>query len=321
MIDDSIIKEYTELCRLFSSCLHRVQGPGGNISIKEGDEIIIKTSGVCLADTTESCGYVICNLSSLQEKYNTGDEDVVSCVVRGDAKKPPSLESFFHLLPFKLVVHIHPTALLSYLCSKDAETIIKETFPEALFVPYKKPGVSLAKTIFELFDGQTIFFLENHGLILCSNESVDDICQLYATIESRIKYPYSRIQTERKYKNYLPEGFMLKPCYTISPLHIPSSFPALTPDQSLFLKEKPFFLDTLEKESSPIDVSLYSILVDAKFVYCIGRTTAQCRWIEEILVSYLAILDTVKDSYSLLPLESQQELLHCTKEKYRMNLK
>jgi ribulose-5-phosphate 4-epimerase/fuculose-1-phosphate aldolase len=321
MIENSTIKDYIELCHLFSSCLHRVQGPGGNISIKKGDEIIIKTSGVSLSDTSESYGYVVCDLPSLQEKYNSGNEDVLSCVVRGDSNKPPSLESFFHLLPFKIVVHIHPTTLLSYLCHKDAEKIIKERFPTAVFVPYTKPGVPLAKRIFELFRGETVFFLENHGIIVCSNESVDDICQLYSTIEDKLTYPYSKIQTERNYKKYLPEGFILKPCYSISPIDIPSSFPALTPDQSLFLKEKPFFLPTLDKESTILDTTSYSILVDSNFVYCIGKSATQCRWIEEILVSYLAILNIVKDSYSLLALESQQELLHCEKEKYRMNLK
>jgi rhamnose utilization protein RhaD (predicted bifunctional aldolase and dehydrogenase) len=320
MIDDSILNEYTLLCQTFGACFHRVQGPGGNISIKENDEIIIKASGVSLHDTTVTSGYVICNLPLLQKIYNKQSDDVFPCVLRGDRSKQPSMECFFHLLPFRVIVHIHPTKLLSVLCNEEKINTLKRRFPNALFVPYQKPGLQLANYIFKSFQGQPILFLENHGLILCSNkeDALTDIATLFDTIEKEIESPYSSVLQEIQYVRQFSERYLLKPSYSLKPHNIPQTFPALTPDQVLFLKEGPFYSRDTQ---GIIDVNKYSILIDKDFVYCIGKSLSHCRWIEEILLSYLSIYQSAYLPLKTLTEREKNALFDSKQEQYRLATK
>jgi len=314
MIQDSIVNDYVLLAKLFGSCIHRVQGPGGNISIKENKEMIIKTSGTCLNQTTISSGYVVCNINSLKEKLDTQDENVLSCVERGDLNKPPSLECFFHLLPSRIIVHIHPTCLLSILCSKEAKTKLTIIFPNSLVVPYQKPGITLGKTILDAYNNESFIFLENHGVILCA-DTIESIIEMYGVIESRLNSHYSRIEQEYSYiKKWKLDG-ILKPSYIVKPSQIPTTFPALTPDQYLFLKKSPFIIN---QTTDSFDASKYSIIVDKTFVYIIGKTIQQCQYIEEILLSFL---EFYKVSENILSQENLFEITGCPKEIYRLSLK
>lgn len=137
---ESAVQEYLAIARLFGACVHRVQGAGGNLSIKYDNKILLKTSGTCLAEASKQSGYVVCQIDSLKQKLERTNEDVLSCVQYGDIGKPPSLECFLHLLPYRVILHFHPTAFLPLLCSKDARQECQKLFPSALFVPYQKPG-------------------------------------------------------------------------------------------------------------------------------------------------------------------------------------
>lgn len=318
MISEEILHEYVEISRLFGACHHRVQGAGGNLSIKEGDEIILKTSGTLLAEATSTSGYGICRISELLQRLYEENEEVTSCVYRGDFGKPPSLECFLHLLPYRTILHLHPTAFLRYLCSKDAHKFVQEQFPGTLFVPYKKPGIHLAKEICKSYQREPVLFLENHGIILCTNEkkSLEPLIQLYTELLLKIEHPYSNIQDEYTCIKKLGDSSILKPCSSIPRDTIPYAFPALTPDQMLFLKEAPYVL-----YESTTDIQNHTVFLHKQFVYVRGKTLQQCHAIEEILLSYLSILHATKDSYKCLTIEETSELLHCKKEKYRLSIK
>jgi len=319
---ESAVHEYLSIARLFGACVHRVQGAGGNLSIKYENKILLKTSGTCLSEATERSGYVVCSVDLLKEKLESNNEDVLSCIRYGDVGKPPSLECFLHLLPYRVILHFHPTAVLSYLCRKDAQQECKKMFPSALFIPYKKPGIALAKSIFENYKGEDVLLLENHGLILCTNEeaALSDLCTKYKRLVKDLPLSYSDVEFEAIYKKNLPSEYILKPCYSISRDSLPCCFPALTPDQYLFLKEKPH---NLEQDPSPtLETMLsHSIYRDKLFVYVLGKTPQQCRAVEEIVVSFLEFYNSNLHNEKLLSHEEKNELTSCSKEVYRLSLK
>lgn len=319
---ESAVQEYLAIARLFGACVHRVQGAGGNLSIKYDTKILLKTSGTCLAEASKQSGYVVCPIDSLKRKLETNNEDVLSCVQYGDVGKPPSLECFLHLLPYRVILHFHPTAFLSSLCRKDAREQFKKLFPSTLFVPYKKPGISLAKSIFETYKGEDILFLENHGVILCTNEldAKADLSAKYKSLVRDLPLSYSDVECEAIYKKNFPSEYILKPCYSISRENLPCFFPALTPDQYLFLKEAPY---NLEQDPRPTLQTAFnhSVYRDKSFVYVLGKTMQQCRAIEEILLSFLEFYDSDVQSEKVLTHEEKEELTSCSKEVYRLSLK
>ena len=75
-MDSILIQQYVDICILFSNCIHRVQAGGGNISLKEGNKIIIKSSGTALSSTTPTNGYAVCNLAKLHAKFKEENESL-----------------------------------------------------------------------------------------------------------------------------------------------------------------------------------------------------------------------------------------------------
>ena len=147
----------------------------GNVSIRDGDTMLIKASGSTLETMT--------------------DEDLVRCNLDGNAlddeKKKPSMEVSFHawiLKSFpeiKCVCHTHPTNTNKILCSGDiTDFASKRLFPDQVVrngiiscvVPYATPGILLReeikKSVLEFIVDNGFFpkliLLKNHGIITAS---------------------------------------------------------------------------------------------------------------------------------------------------------
>ena len=147
----------------------------GNVSIRDGDTMLIKASGSTLETMT--------------------DEDLVRCNLDGNAlddeKKKPRMEVSFHawiLKSFpeiKCVCHTHPTNTNKILCSGDIiDFASKRLFPDQVVrngiiscvVPYATPGILLReeikKSVLEFIVDNGFFpkliLLKNHGIITAS---------------------------------------------------------------------------------------------------------------------------------------------------------
>ena len=198
-----ILKEYNLL-----------SGKGGNISVKIPNStlMVIKKSGFCMSDTSYGNGYNIVNNNYLFNKQinNSSDLDCVlkKTVVIGDGH--PSMEMMMHsIIPYTNVVHTHPKYLLSILCFSVAEEIINELYCDFnyCFIEYKTPGLELANEILNKIkdDKISIFFLQNHGLIVASN-NIADACQETWKIEKIARsYIYNQINN----KKYFPDAAIL----------------------------------------------------------------------------------------------------------------
>ena len=84
-----------------------------------------------------------------------------------------SIETFLHAITGKYTLHSHPLLVNILTAREDAEEIVHELFPKAVFVPYRKPGAALAEAYDRIYrakeaqgaDG-TVVFLQNHGLVV-----------------------------------------------------------------------------------------------------------------------------------------------------------
>lgn len=182
-------KDIASIAKIIGSRPDYVQGGGGNVSIKLNDtKMAIKASGFRLEDLDSNIGLVDINYvhlrnfcqtppttSDLPSLIKNCDEVVTRSIYQPEEKGVlrPSIETGFHAILGDAVIHTHSVYANLLTCAEEGELIIKELFPEAIFIPYNTPGIALTYAIQEAKnknDGD-VFFLENHGLIAVGKNS------------------------------------------------------------------------------------------------------------------------------------------------------
>ena len=206
-----------------------VQGGGGNTSVKFDEDIMaIKASGYTLAEITEEKGYVTVEYPSIREYYNTVDTgiqkdyekeslDINLSSVRllpGMEEKRPSVEVGFHSFLPRCVIHTHSVYANLLCCAEEGRNIAGEILADSgipyVCIPYIDPGFRLTLAVREAVAAYRerkgampdIIFLENHGLIACSDDA-DAAIRIHEDVNERIKayfglgaYPQPRIIPE-----------------------------------------------------------------------------------------------------------------------------
>lgn len=172
----------------------------GNTSASESPEQFwVKASGFSLYGITPE-RFVRINSAPILEAMagelpDAGVRELLASSRADDVTPMPSVETFMHAyllsLPgVELVGHTHPTPVVSILSLPDSAEIAKlRLFPDevvccgpaAAYVPYKDPGLPLAKAIrasVERFVEEfgmvpKTIWLENHGLIAMGKTSAE----------------------------------------------------------------------------------------------------------------------------------------------------
>ena len=179
------------------------QAGGGNTSVKLDDQVmLVKSSGFQLADVGEETGYskvdyrlivYYCEKNikadgespsgQMSETADTfteeaGKELLAQAQIDGGRA---SIETFLHAITGKYTLHSHPTLVNILTARKDGEEILRQLFPKAIFVPYRKPGAALAEAYYKRYCGrqakgtdETVVFLASHGLVV-SGHSADQV--------------------------------------------------------------------------------------------------------------------------------------------------
>ncbi|MHC4714444.1 MAG: class II aldolase/adducin family protein, partial [Planctomycetota bacterium] len=157
--DDSgpaVPDELVRLSRALGSDPQLVLAGGGNTSVKSGDTIFVKASGLGLAGITAG-GFTAVDRGALREILTRdlgGDPGrreerfkraVMAARIDAEGLRP-SVECVLHeIFPRRLVAHLHPTAVNAVTCSSSGEGIARELFGEdVLWAPYVDPGYTLA---------------------------------------------------------------------------------------------------------------------------------------------------------------------------------
>ncbi len=188
----------------------RVQGPGGNTSIKEGSTMWIKASGTELAEAETKDIFVAVNRDAARaEAHGAGDGTCKATVLDPAQTLRPSIETTFHAaLDWPVIAHTHSIATLTHGVAPEGRASAAEKLkglPHA-FASYAKPGLPLTTEILGKINSETkVIVLENHGLIICG-ESVSAVHDLTEEVESRLAMPPLRDMVE-PLNDPVPEGF------------------------------------------------------------------------------------------------------------------
>ena len=322
--------DYVDLCVFLGSFKELIQGSGGNISVKSDTQLMIKSSGRVLAETTPTTGYVVCDRALLEKSQREKQDNVKHTVLPnegGDKDGMPSMEVFFHLLPTKWVVHLHPVHLLKHLCQIDWKTPFDSPAHANLHVPYKTPGLELSSYILDKYSGQTTILLQNHGVILCGN-TIDDILTLLDTFYTNTHDSFRDLyQFQHHVRRTTGHSLFLKPCNHIQTLY-ERYFMPITPDITLFLKKYPLAQETKDSTLEQMYddyVKLLqtqpSVIRTLHSVYVLGKSYRQCLNIEEVLESYVTIIKSSNpNTIHFFENDSIMTLQTSEKEVHRMNI-
>lgn len=188
---DRSLSELISLSRFFGADFRLVWAGGGNISVKTDDgDMFIKASGTELGRMTPKQGWRKVNLGKvrrlldnlLQQKSDAGKIKtglLKTCRDEFIDAPMPSIETFFHALLGRYVIHLHPMAVLPFLCSQNGQGHLREILsPKFKFhwIDFRGLGVVTAGQIQRLLKRKKlnlsephILFLANHGLIVTSN--------------------------------------------------------------------------------------------------------------------------------------------------------
>lgn len=186
----SAVEELKNMSKYAGERFDLVQAGGGNSSVKlDNGEMLIKASGVSLSDVTANSGFsrVLTNEVSaiVKEKQITDEQDkrkrehLTAEQVRNatlDHANRPSIETLLHSFLLKYTLHTHPIVVNAVVVRENWKTILQSIFvdDEVAYVDYETPGIDLAiKLDAELTRFKTIpkiIFLQNHGLIITSEE-------------------------------------------------------------------------------------------------------------------------------------------------------
>ncbi len=189
----------------------RVQGPGGNTSIKDGDVLWIKASGTELAHAATRTIFVAVDLAAARAEAagRAGDGSCKATVLDPAQTLRPSIETTFHAaLDWPVVAHTHSIAALTHAIAPEGRDAAagKLSGLAAVIVPYAKPGLPLTREIMARVQPDTrVILLANHGLIVCG-ATVEDTAALMDDVEARLALP-ARNPTATRTVTAPPDGF------------------------------------------------------------------------------------------------------------------
>ena len=312
--------EYETLCRLIGPWTDWIQGPGGNISVKNTTEILLKKSGALVSAPNN---WVRCDLFQLRKALENSQENAEHTVLEGTGK--PSIEAFLHSFPPRIIVHTHPYPLLNRLCSDEPFDL--PTFKSAC-VNYYKPGIPLANALMDVYTSDiSIYFMRNHGVVVMG-DTIDDILHRMDEIaktyfpepHTDVLFAYNLFNAIHTITGKQP---ILKSCLPVPSPMLDRLFLPFTPDSVVFLHEAPLAFE--EPHVVPSDklgkyIKKYkhipSVVYTKGVCYLIGYSVEACYSIYEILLSYVHVTHPAK----FLSEAQVLELVNWDKEKLRQTM-
>lgn len=258
------MKAFAEMCAKIGAMKDYVQGGGGNASCKhDGNKMAIKASGFTIGEITETAGYadvdfvkirayhtdVPANELEVREKEST--PFTMSCVFPNAEGKTlrPSVETGFHSLMKKYVMHTHPVYANVITCAAGGKELAAKILGgmDFIWIPYINPGFSLTLAIKDAIDAYEketgvfpkVIFLENHGLVTTSDDATE-CTELHIKVNEMIKAHlgiddfYAPIELDENGESFVcNNGFVADFISTFGVEEINKSF--LYPDQLVYL--------------------------------------------------------------------------------------
>lgn len=337
------------------------QAGGGNTSMKADDQVmLVKSSGVQLADVSEENGYAKVDyrliVEYFQENVKEGDESVFTeeagkaLLARAQIEGGrASIETFLHAVTGKYTLHSHPTLVDILTARAGGMDVLRTLFPEAVFVPYRKPGAALAEAYYKQYrqkqaqgaDGSVIF-LANHGLVVSGDSAqrvIEGTEEVLRKIAAYLQISYDAYPNATKLWRafadipglsdkivYLAENRFLTPDGAAKAVLKEETWNhVFCPDCIVYGAKKPLFLTddfTRKDVISFIEQNGIPAMVcyQGRF-YILAESVKKAQEIENVM-SFAAQVQAANLTFGMeyLSAEQQDELLNWDAEKYRRKL-
>jgi rhamnose utilization protein RhaD (predicted bifunctional aldolase and dehydrogenase) len=239
--------------------LDLVQGPGGNISVKEDKVLWVKASGCSLKDAGNSDIFVPVDYSKIITQLTKCEYESVApetLTFRDGTILRPSIETSLHaLMPHRFVIHVHSVSAIANVVLDDGKKIVTRLLNgiDWAWIPYVRPGLPLTRAVQNVMrSGLNVLVLGNHGLVLGA-DSMDEVFELLDELENRLyrlrrepsKLDKKELKTLLRQTDYLPSKFSLVHSLAFDPiaLSIVTKNP-IYPDHIVFLGPGPMLIMT-----------------------------------------------------------------------------
>jgi rhamnose utilization protein RhaD (predicted bifunctional aldolase and dehydrogenase) len=228
MIGDNISRpqefgRFLDLSRRIGSDILKTQGAGGNTSMKENGVMWVKASGTWLSEAGAKEIMVPVEARPLVQALRAGDPraekstDFIIDDLNASGLRP-SIETSFHAaLNSPVVAHYHCVNTIAQAVLEDREARLQErmaTLPDLTWttIPYRRPGVPLAREIDKVADRQPdVLILFNHGIIVCGS-TVDEVERRIERVSAAMAIaPRRGPETDLKMLAALCQGSGFKP--------------------------------------------------------------------------------------------------------------
>lgn len=311
------IGELLQLTRKYASRPDQVQGPGGNVSVKSDDgTMFIKASGFRFEELSESNGISAVASLKIAEYFHgvkpadkaAEEKNMLSIIASNILKKTdgtiypkPSMETGFHAVLGKYVVHTHSVWSNLINCAANSEELTEELKTSSRLniasIPFVSPGFGLSylvSTALKLAKEQgkpapEIFLLANHGIIAHADNAMR-VVELLDTTDKCIKelfgtaasYPSCDIVKKAGDIWYPQEGFISE---MIQLYGCKSGFfeNVMFPDQTVFFNGQ-----ISDQPGSVLKINIGETPV----IYACGEREAKS--VHETLTAYLFLYHTLK---------------------------
>lgn len=305
------VNELIFLSKYFGQSELNVQGPGGNISVKMGELMLIKSSGCVMGNITPYTDYCVINTFKCQELVSEQRDRILETKVFG--YKTPSMESYFHSFMKKYTVHIHFTLSNIFACSENFESVMGNFKYPYCIIKYQIPGILLSYDIKENYSPNCdIYFLLNHGLIITSN-SIEEIFDLYEYIfnyfnlELGNKYSFDSFVLNKSYSNVNKYKIIKETNYDVN---LFKNIILCFPDLAVFIQNM-IFVENIEEINLTEN---NDIIIYRNKVYVIADNITKVYSIIEIINSYVELANS---SNKLISITNVNYLINMEQEKLR----
>jgi rhamnose utilization protein RhaD (predicted bifunctional aldolase and dehydrogenase) len=330
----SSFKELAYIGKYLGSSLDLVQAGGGNISLKDEDQLIIKSSGCILSEIEENYGLSIVDLNKAQKFNETLDKidedkfgnELEKLLISKEYKRP-SIETPFHsLISYKVVIHIHPIPVLALLSQSNTEELLRDHFDDYCLIPYATPGKKLAIEFKKHLDPKSkLIFMQNHGLVIAHNSSTEALELLEKVITKSCDLTkYKRDTFAQEVVSYLhkkhniPMSVYTSKDEELVKLYNKNSYHPLCPDDVVYITHDVLQLIDIDEIDKYMKIfkTYPRVIFRNNTIYFLAKNTIKARQIYEQLYSAVKAKGLLNNN-EYISKKEQEFLLNWEAEKYR----
>ena len=353
------LKNLIQMSKYAGERFDLVQAGGGNSSAKlKNNQMLIKASGYLLSDISINVGYSkvytnkisnFINSDAIKNEFNKRKKEILAKKLVEEATinkiNRPSIETLLHSTLYKYTLHTHPIVVNIVVIKKKWKEILLSIFKneDIALVPYRTPGIDLALELNKVINTfkkiPKIIFLQNHGLIISSN-NINDIQKITELVLERVE-KYLKIDM-KKYKltnkiSKLINSFQKKNniSYLSEDKYLNEQ---LKKNKKLFLK-KPFCPDSLvfcgvstvilknfvDFSSLRRYMKKYSelpkVIIYKKHLFFIGMNIKKAKDAEEVMKFHIMVLSqSIAKNINFLKSDELSYLSNWEAEKFRQKI-